>query len=170
MRKITGILLFLLSPLLIAQTPPSNLTGEVKKLDFLIGKWKGERRTLRIDGSWGTLNRACEVKGRKDGLALRFTCKDWIGSGSGSGGGYLVDVTILYSETERSYRWGRGPEKDFAEAALIEPRALRLSFKEPSIRDTITVTEDGDWREVIEWRDQSRGWYKAEEITLKRIR
>lgn len=164
MKKILFIFLLLGLPTLpVAQTPYRSQSEAMQKLDFLVGKWKGERRMLRLDDSWVTIKRTCEVKSRKNDPALRVTCTDQSSTTS-------VNIRIFYDESAKSYRWRREGGKEINNATLIEPRGLRLSIDEAylTLRDVITVTDAGVWSEVMEHWNSGRGWYKAEEITLQR--
>lgn len=58
------------------QTPSSALRGEMEKLEFLVGEWKGKGWSYRLDGSpSGELSQSTKVKRGKDGSTLSINDK-----------------------------------------------------------------------------------------------
>ena len=157
----------------------------MKKLDFLVGEWKGTGQEFYADGSrLNSFSQKAKVRVNSDGSALRITdeknFKPQVQTGGPVFHNSTLDATIYYDDATKLYRW-RGENsyarKNPLEAKLIGAKTLQYGMPfsvtlEPSDgnrRTTIEVTEGGEWHETLEaWSKGS--WHKAEESVLKKVK
>lgn len=187
------VAVFALSVAAMTQTPSPNQAGEMRKLDFLVGEWKGEGWQLRPDGSrLKGFSQTTKVQARDGHAALRIKdarkYKPVISSGKNTifipgtpvFQSSTLDATIYYDDALKLYRW-RGENsygrKNPLEAKLVRDRVLQygmpfsvtLQPSDGNRRTSIEVTEGGEWRETLEVWNSDR-WHKVEESILKRVK
>ena len=169
-------LVVLVQPFAVArrQTPVAQV-NEMRKLDFLLGEWKGKGWRYVYRGGRSEYSQSVKVKNESGGSVLRArdarTYKDngLLGSVPSS------MMTIYYDEGAKLYRLSRdsveGRKHPF-ELKLIEPETLQWEKQTPAglIRTTIKITEASEWHETLEVWNSVDGWYKAEESVLKRVK
>ena len=182
-----------LSVATVGQTPSPSRADEMRKLDFLVGEWKGEGWELKPDGlRHNSFSQKTKVQAKEGNSTLKIkdarTYKPVISSskntilipGTPVFRSSELDATIYYDEKVNLYRW-RGENsygrKNPLEAKLIGNRTLQygmpfsvtLQPADGNRRTTIEVTESGEWRETLEvWRTDR--WHKVEESILKRVK
>ncbi len=187
------VAVFALSVTTMGQTPSPNQAEEMKKLEFLVGEWKGTGWEFNPDGSRrNSFSQKTKVQAKDGNSSLRIkdarTYKPVISSGENTifipGTPVFqsseLDASIYYDENIKLYRW-RGENsygrKNPLEAKLIRDKALQygmpfsitLQPADGNRRTTIELTEGGEWRETLEiW--QADRWYKAEESILKKVK
>lgn len=189
------IAVFALSVAAAGQVTSANQAEEMRKLDFLVGEWKGEGWQLAPDGSrQNSFSQKTKVKVQaKDGTPV-LRVKDErayrpvISSGKNTiftpgtpiSHSSTLDATIYYDDALKLYRW-RG-ENSYArrnplEAKLTGDRTLEYGMPfsvtsrpaDGSRRTTVEVTQSGDWHETLEvWKTDR--WFKAEESILKKVK
>lgn len=185
--------LFALSVATMSQTPSPNRVEEIRKLDFLVGEWKGEGWKLKPDGSrLNEFSQTTRVKVKESSPALRIKdsrrYKPVISSGKHTifipgtpvFESSTLDATIYYDDKVKLYCWqgentyGR---KNPLEAKLVHDRTLQYGIPfsitsqpaDGNRKTTIELTEGGEWHEILEvWHNDK--WYKVEESYLKRVR
>ncbi len=184
-----GLLSFLtlmmaLSVAASGQKPQPTQAEELKKLDFLLGEWKGTGLEFGPDGSRQEFTQKAKVEAKKDGSELRVKdekkYKSAMRMGVRMSRSSALSATVFYDAERKLYRWQGGNRYGRAnplEAKLIDARTLQYGMPfsvtiEPSDgnrRTTIKVNEGGEWHETLEVWDRGR-WYKIEESTLKRVK
>jgi hypothetical protein len=186
-RITVGLLAGLLLTLSIAasgQTTPAVQSEEMRKLDFLLGEWKGTGLEFGPAGARREFTQKAKVEAKKDGAELRVKDEKKYQTAMRLGvrmaHSSALDATVYYDRELKLYRW-RGENyygrKNPLEAKLIDVRTLQYGMPfsvtmEPSDgvrRTTISVDEKGEWHEKLEVWDMGR-WYKIEESTLKRVK
>ena len=173
-----------------AQSP--SLANEMKKLEFLVGEWKGQGWQLRADGSREkSFTQKAKVQ-IKDGSLLRVkderTYKPIISSGKNTiflpgtpvFHSSSLEASLYYDDRLNLYRWrGENPygRKNPLEAKLVADKILQygIPFSVPFVpsernrRTTIQITAVGEWYETLEIWHLGR-WFLVEESTLKKIK
>jgi len=151
--------------------------AEMRKLDFLVGEWKGEGWELRLDGSRANSFSQKTTVQVKDDSSLRIQDNRGYRPMNGTLGASTLDATIFFDKTLNLYQWRGKGFKTTLEAKLLGDRTLQygVPFSVPvepvngDRKTTIEVNENGEWHETLEvwWRDR---WYKFEESILKRVK
>ena len=167
------------------QAASPNQAEEMRKLDFLVGEWKGEGWQLAPDGSrQNSFSQKTRVQAKGGASILRVkderTYKPVVSSGTPVYHSSTLDATVYYDDALKLYRW-RGENsyarKNPLEAKLVGDRSLQYGMPfsvsirpaDGSRRTTIEVTRGGEWHETLEvWKTDR--WYKVEESILKRVK
>ena len=161
-----------------AQPPgvPAAQRDAMKKLDFLVGQWKGEGWMEFAPGQRRTFKGTETVQGKLDGLLLAVEGRH-LGRPDDKGKEVVVHTAfglVSYDEKAKRYRFqaftGRGDHED-TEAKVSEGR-LVWGTKVPQfgdVRYTIKLDEKGRWFEVGEVSQDGKAWRKFFEMTLERV-
>lgn len=157
-----------------SQTPASVPQEQMRKLDFLVGDWKGKGWMYRVDGSRVEFSQSAKVKGEPDSsmLSVKGMKRYKVNFPSFSYFSRPSSVTIFYDEGANLYRWRPKNSKNPFKAKLIDSQTLRWEMEfygGNDTRTTIKVTEDGEWHETLELL-LTTGWFKAEESVIKRVK
>lgn len=178
-RCLVCSLVFLMGGDLRAQeTQPSPAQLEaMKKLNFLVGEWKGEGWTEMMPGQRRTSPIAESVQPKLGGVVLLVE-----GLGKKQVPGKQEEVIVhnavgilSYDERAKTYRLrsyiANGQSTD-AEAKFTDAgfqwafqAGPRLSF-----RYTVKLTDKGEWFEIGEMSQDGTNWRKFHEMTLQKIR
>jgi len=178
MRKIIMLLLLCAVPqLLSAQTHDNNTPqrAEMKKLNFLVGQWKGTGWFEMGPGRRSTFTQTEHVQNKLDGLALLI---EGLGRGQLGGKGEevvvhnaLAVVSFDAQQKQHRFRAYRADGMYVDTTAQVSDRALVWSFQDPRaghIKFTITLNDKGEWFEIGELSRDGKAWYKFFEMTLQR--
>jgi hypothetical protein len=172
-NRLKGILVggaVLLLPIsMSAQTPGSAQREAMKKLDFLVGQWKGDAWVEFGPGQRHKAIQTESVQMKLDGLLLLIE-----GLGKESGVTVHNALAVVSHDLKtgqyriRAYR-GDGAWID-ADTKLT-PGALEWGFQDPragTIRFTIKI-ESGRWNEIGEASRDGKTWHKFLEMNLERV-
>jgi hypothetical protein len=145
--------------------------AEMKKLDWLVGQWKGTgwmqmgpkgRREFTIIET---------VQGKLDGLVLVVE-----GQGTSKEDGSSVHTALAfvsYDEQAKTFRWraftaeGRATDTEAKVGADTLEWGLEIGQR-GRMRYTIKLNQKGEWFEVGEMTQDGRTWQKFFEMTLGR--
>lgn len=177
MKKITAALL--LSALTLtsaAQAPPPPQAAEMKRLDFLVGRWEGEGWIALRPGGRHTFRQAENVERKLDGAALLV---EGVGRSKdpGSAGAVVHNAfaVVSYDRKAGAFRW-------YALRAGGDPVDTQLKVAENTLswaapnpggggaRFTVRLNEKGQWVEVGEFSRDGKTWQKFFEMTLDRVK
>ena len=177
-KRFRTVLMALLVLQVSAAAQAPRLDGEMQKLEFLVGEWKGEG--FENFPGWPRKNsfkQQTKVEIDKNSI-LRVqnqrVYKPLKGTASHTGSG---DAEISYDGKMKLFRWtGRG-SKTSLEAKLTADRTFQygmpfsvsLQPEEGYHRTTIRVDDAGVWHETIEEFIMGR-WFVVEESVLKRVK
>jgi hypothetical protein len=161
-----------------AQPPaaPAAQREAMKKLDFLVGQWKGEGWMEFAPGQRRTFKGTEVVQSKLDGLLLAVE-----GLHRGQVGDKREEVVVhsafalvSYDDKAKRYRFqaftGRGNYED-AEAKVTDGQ-LVWGMKVPQfgeVRYTIKLDDKGRWFEIGEVAQGGKEWRKFFEMTLERV-
>jgi hypothetical protein len=160
-----------------AQPSTAAQRDAMKKLDFLVGEWKGEGWMEFAPGQRRTFKGTEVVQGKLDGLLLTL---DGLHRGQVGGKGEEVVVhnaftVVSYDDKARRYRFqaftARGNYEDAA--AEVTDGQLVWGTKVPQfgdVRYTIKRDDKGRWFEVGEVSQDGKAWRKFFEMTLERVK
>ena len=178
MKKITLLLLLLILPApLAAQNPQSSQLQEMKKLEFLIGEWKGEGWAEFVPGQRRTSPAMERVQWKLGGMIMLVE-----GLGKTKVPGKQEEVVvhsalaiISYDAKAKLYRiksyLADGRSTDAEAEFVAEGFQWRFQAPQgPSIRYTIKITDKGEWFERGEMSQDGKSWRQFHEMTLQPVK
>ena len=156
---------------LLAQTPASGQRAEMKKLDWLVGQWKGTGWMQMGPQGRKDFTQTETIQGKLDGLVLVIE-----GQGKSQEDGSTVHTALAfvsYDEGAKTFRWraftAEGRQTDTV--AKVGTNTLEWGLEIPQrgrMRYTIKLNEKGEWFEVGEMTQDGQTWQKFFEMTLQR--
>lgn len=163
----------------LAQAPPGGMASrdEMKKIAFLIGKWKGEGTIMTGPGAKHSAIINEEISPKLDGLVLMIEGKG-IDKNSPSDAPRVVHhafATLSYDASAKKFvmrAYLRDGRYVNADAALNDKGALVWGFELPGIgkvRYTIVVNAKGQWHEIGEFSRDGTTWMQNFEMTLDKV-
>jgi hypothetical protein len=147
----------------------------MKKLDFLVGQWKGEG-WIALGGPRRKFTSTEIVQRKLDGLllAIEGLHRGQVGGKKEEGVVHNAFALVSYDDKARRYRFqaftSRGNYED-AEAR-VSPRQLVWGMKLPpvgQVRYTIKLDDRGRWFEIGEMSRDGKKWQQFFEMTLQRV-
>jgi hypothetical protein len=154
-----------------AEAPASGQHAEMKKLEWLVGQWKGTGWMLMGPRGRREFTITETVQEKLGGLVLVIE-----GHGKSQADGSTVHNALAfasYDEGAKTFRWraftAEGRQTD-AEAK-VGANTLEWGLEIPQrgrMRYTIKLTEKGEWFEVGEMTQDGQTWQKIFEMTLQR--
>lgn len=177
MKRINLLLwVIALSVPLSAQNPTSAQSDAMKKLDFLVGQWKGEGWISFGPGQRRTFTQTETVEPKLGGLLLVVDglgkSKDAANEGAVVHNAFAV---VSYDDKTKQVRWhaytAEGVYVD-TELKSVQERTLQWSILSPgrSIRFTMSFIEKDRWLEVGEFSQDGKSWLKFFDMTLQRVK
>ena len=172
MKKILCIALLCISSVTaLAQTPASGQRAAMKKLDWLVGHWKGTGWIQMGPQGRKEFTQTETIQGKLDGLVLIIE-----GQGTSKEDGSPVHTALAfvsYDEGAKTFRWraftAEGRQTDTV--AKVATNTLEWGLEIPQrgrMRYTIKLNEKGEWFEVGEMSQDGQTWLKIFEMTLQR--
>jgi len=170
-KKILVLMLLCSAPAL-AQTSTTTQQEEMKKMNSLVGNWKGEGWMVRPDGNRITFKQTERIQSKLGGMAILIEGE---GKNMEDDRTFFQSLAIInYDEKNKRYRFisqtNLGTYAE-SEAKLIEG-GIEWGLRIPEvgrIRYTIKLNEKGDWFEIGEYSSDEKSWEKFLEMTLKRV-
>jgi len=156
-------------------SPPSASIDAIKKLDFLLGSWKGDGWIQMGAGNRRNFNQSEVVESKLGGLVIMI---EGLGKGSDAdNNGAIVHnaiAIISYDSDAKVYRWraytadGRSID---TEAKLTGDHILQWGFAVPqagTIRYTMDLSQPDHWHETGEFSHDGKSWFNTFEMMLQR--
>ncbi len=161
----------------IASAASAATSEEMKKLDFLMGEWKGEGWMQRGPGKPQSSFVHEVIQSRAGGNAIVIEGKGNRKLEDGSAGEVVHEAfgVIWWDQAEKRYRFSAfTAQAGHADATfdLIGEKTAAWGFSVPQgkIRYTIQVNEKDEWNEVGEYSGDGKTWMKFFEMTLQRVK
>jgi hypothetical protein len=178
MKRLALVAVLLLVSPLAAQQPSAAHQEAMKKLDYLVGKWKGDATFSTGPKDTKTVTQTEDVQFKLDGVVLQV---EGIGRGKVPGKDkeeilfHALGVMSYDAQAKKykikAYRM-EGTSVD-ADATLTD-KGFIWGFKEPQrgveVKYTMTLTPKGEWHEVGEYTLDGKTWTKFIEMTLTRVK
>jgi hypothetical protein len=154
---------------------PLFAAGEMQRLDFMTGDWKGE---ATVSMGPGTPERVAQTERIRSKLGGEVLLIEGLGQRlheDGTVGAVVHDAlaVVSWDEAKKAYRFstyvaGRGTGETTIE--LTGPRTAVWGMTTPQgrMRYTIDVSEAGEWVEVGEFSRDGQNWRKFIEMRLKK--
>jgi len=142
----------------------------MKKLAFLVGRWKGEARLLRR-GEWVDLHQSEEAQYKLDGLILLI---EGIGRTKSDGHSVLQALGFIsFDDETATYRMRAFNDGWFLESEvklLDQDRTITWGFAlgEITTKSVLTINDSGEWTELAEIKIGSEPPKKLLELTVRR--
>ena len=157
---------------------PLFAADEMKKLDFLIGEWKGEAWMQMGPGQRERVLQTERVQPKLGGQVLLVEGLGKRRLEDGTAGEIVHDAmaVISWSEEKKTYRfatWVAGRPDGETTLDLTGPNTAVWAMDTPRgrMKYTIRLTEKGEWNEVGEFsRDDGATWMKFFEMTLQKVK
>lgn len=173
--KIRIAILFLLAFPVFAADPAAP--AEMRKLDWLVGEWKGEAAVLSGPGKGETALQTERVQSRQGGKLLVVEGLGKRKLADGTAGDVVHDAfgVIWYDEQAKKYHFNAWTaERGYVDAWLEgnDDGSARWGFDVPQgrIRFTITRTAKGEWQEIGEFSPDGTRWFKTIELLLAQVK
>jgi hypothetical protein len=157
-----------------AQAPsPATQIEEMKKINFLIGEWRGEGWVMIGQNNRETARQIETVQSKLGGVTMVIE-----GLGKSTDGKERIVhnalAVISYDTKKKVHRVSTYQANGIAiEAeAKVGNNTLEWGFKNENgtIRFTIKLTEKGEWNEVGDFSPDGKNWFKFMEMTLQRVK
>lgn len=161
-----------------AQRPSAAHQAELKKLDFLVGKWAGPASVTAGPQGKTAMTQTEVVESRLGGTVLLIE-----GTGRGKPPGKAEEGVVFNALAVISYDADAGTFKIRAhrmegtsvEADLtVAGKGFKWGFKDPKrnveVRYVMTLTDKGEWRETGEFSLDGATWRPFFEMTLTRVK
>jgi hypothetical protein len=155
---------------------PAAQQEAMKKLGFLVGRWKGESWMEFAPGQRSTSLGTETIESKLGGLLLTIdgVHRRKVGEKAAGDVVHHAFTVVSYDEQAKRYRFqaftARG---NYTEAeAKVGDGKLEWGFRIPQfgdVRYTITVTEKGQWSEIGEVSSDGKQWRKFFEMNLVRV-
>ena len=155
----------------------ASASDAMRKLDFLIGEWKGEGWVRMGPGQPEHVIQAEVVRAKAGGNALVIEGLGKRKLPDGTAGEVVHDAlgVVSYDSAAKRYRFETwlADEKPRVEMRFDVPSPNKVvwGFDTPqgaTIRYTITLTDEGDWLEVGEYSPDGKAWSQFFEMTLEK--
>ena len=174
MRIIVALLL-LLPIMLSAQMPVLSQSEEMKKLDFLVGRWQGEGWIMLGPGQRRTFRQTESVQPKAGGTVLLIEgmgrSKDAANEGATIHSAFAV---VSYDRGAKVFRWRayRADGNSIDTEAKVSENMLVWGFRDlrGETRFTTKLNEKGQWFEVGEFSRDGKTWQKFLEMILDRVK
>ena len=179
MRKtlVAVVLLLASSGFVQAQDPGSEGREAMKKLNFLVGQWKGEGSVQMGPGQRLTVSAIESVQLRLGGEVLLI---EGFGKNKPEGNqpevaGHDALAFLYYDAKAKIYKFQahRAGGIHVDTEAKVTDRGFEWGFQNEhagTLRFTMKLTDKGEWFEVGEMSRDGKTWHRFLEMTLQRVK
>lgn len=178
MYRLAIAVLILFAASAVAQPPAPPNKAEMKKLDFLVGKWKGDATVMMGPKDTKTLTQTEDVQFKLNGtvLLVEGVGREKLPGKDGDAVLFNALGVISYDAAAKkhkikAYRMeGQSVDADLT----VTDKGFIWGFKEPQrgfeVKYTMTLTPKGEWHEIGEYSLDGKTWTKIIEMTLTRVK
>lgn len=173
---LAALIACLLIPPALARQPEQETRAAMKKLGFLVGKWKG-RGTMLVRANRDTFTQSSAIEYRLGGSVLIIESSMYQENmETGQAEQTQASMTVItYDSDSRKYRlhvYQANGRHIAAEAVLDGPRKLTWTYEHHQdglVRYAATVTNDHRFREIGEYSKAGKGWVRVLELRLDKV-
>lgn len=178
-RALVAVLLALVAVPAFAADPPGQANRDsMKKLDFLVGKWKGEASMLLGPSGSEKFTQTEDVKYMLEGTILTV---EGVGRGKLPGKDeegvvFNAFAVMSFDAAKKEYAVKAYRKEGVAVDAWLKmgDKKFEWGFTVPAqkidIKYTMTLTEKGEWSEIGEMSRDGKTWNKFFEMTLTKVK
>ena len=149
---------------------------ELKKLDFMLGEWKGEAEVMGREGKQIVLQTET-VRTELDGGIIVVRGRGFARKEDGTAGDLVHDAfgVISWDREKKQYRfdpWVSGGMRAETTFQAVD-RGFDWTMKTPqggTVRYTMRVKDNGQWNEVGEFSMDGAKWMKFIDMTLTKVK
>lgn len=179
MNKFIFVIVWLLLPIsALAQSAGASSALEMKKLDFLVGDWKGEGWIEMGPSGRNNFKQTETVQSKLNGTVVfvEGLGKGKLASTGQEGVVHNALAVISYDSRSKKYQFRAfRADGNFVDAEVTAgTNSLVWGFREPQrnieIKYTIKLNEAGQWFEIGEFSMDGKTWQKFFEMTLQRVK
>ena len=176
-KLIVAVLLSLISTPLRAQGPNATALEQMKKLNFLVGQWKGEGWVEYRPGQRVTVVATESVQRRLGGevLLVEGIGRNKIENEKSELTGHDAIALMFFDTRTGTFRFqahrARGTSVDTE--LKVTPGGFEWGFQDEragTLRFTMKLTEKGEWLEIGEMSRDGKTWQKFVETRLERVK
>jgi hypothetical protein len=157
---------------------PLYAADEMRKLDFMVGEWRGEASMQQGPGKPAVALQHEMVRSKLGGKLLLIEGTGHRKLETGFPGDVVHDAVgvLSFDEKTQKYRFDAWTERaGYVQAwfEVGEKNNARWGFDTPEggkIRYTITLTEQGTWHEAGEFSRDGNQWMPFFEMNLKKVK
>ena len=174
---IVAVLLSLFCAPLRAQAPNATALEQMKKLDFLVGEWRGEGWVEYRPGQRVTVSVTESVQRRLGGevLLVEGIGRNKIENEKAEVTGHDAIALMFFDSKTGTFRFqahrARGLSVDTA--LNVTQGGFEWGFQDEragTLRFTMKLTDKGQWFEIGEMSRDGKTWYKFVETKLERVK
>ncbi|HYI12167.1 MAG TPA: DUF1579 family protein [Thermoanaerobaculia bacterium] len=154
-----------------------SVNPEMRKLDWLVGEWKGEATVQMGPGPAQTVVQHERVQSKLDGKVLLIEGLGKRKMEDGSAGATVHDALAIlsYNPEKKNYRFNTWLADRPSGEAVLEvtgPTTAVWGLETPRgrMRYTVDLTEKGEWLEIGEWSTDGTKWTKFIEMRLSKVK
>lgn len=178
-RPLVLLAVVLAAPVFAADPPGQANREAMKKLDFLVGKWKGEATMTLGPDRKEKFTQTEDVEYRLGGTILVV---EGVGTGKLPGQDkegvvFNAFAVMSYDAQKKEYGVRAYRAEGVSVDGYVKPadKGLVWGFKEPQrgfdIRYTVKITDKGEWHEVGEMSmDGGKTWRHFFEMTVAKVK
>ena len=179
MNKLLLVLVWLFLPIVaLAQNIESQSAKEMKRLDFLLGDWKGEGWIEMGPSGRSTFKQTETVQSKLNGTVVLI---EGVGKGKLASTGqegiiHNALAVISYDSRAKKFQFrAYRADGNLVDAEMTtDANTLVWGFREPQrnveIKYTIKLNDAGQWFEIGEFSMEGKTWRKFFEMTLQRAK
>ena len=164
--------------ILILLALPAFASDEMRKLDFLVGEWKGEAVVQMGPGEPQRIVQTERVQSKMNGELLLIEGLGKRKLADGALGDVVHDAMAMlhWDAARKTYRFatyvaGRGGSDTTLDVTGPNQAVWGLDTPRGKMRYTISLTEKGEWLEIGEWSsDGGTKWVKFIEMRLQKVK
>jgi hypothetical protein len=174
---IVGLAVVALSTVAQAQTPASGVKSDLKKLDVMIGEWKGGGWVEYAPGQRRAFTGTETVESKLGGKVIEVEGLH-MAARPGSDKEEVIHNALgilSWDEGAKLYRfhaWVATGHHTAAEVKLIES-GWQWGYADPrgvTVRFTIKITEKGEWHEIGEASPDGKTWRQFFEMNMRKVK
>ena len=155
---------------------PLYAADEMRKLDFLVGEWKGEASVQQGPGKGESALQTEVVRSKLGGKLLLIEGVGKRKLADGSAGDVVHDAVgvLTYDEALKKYRFHAWTLRGYVEAWFeAGDNSARWGFDTPDggkIRYNLSLSDKGEWHEVGEYSRDGKQWFQTMEMRLQKAK
>jgi len=144
--------------------------AEMKKMQWMVGKWEGSATIATGQGKSMTVNQTEDIQSKLDGLVFSI---EGVGTENGKEVFHAFAILSYDVNAKKFLMRAFTREGNFVDAdTSLDEKTFVWSYQDPrlgKVRYTFNLADPNKWEEIGEFsRDGGKTWYKFIELKLNR--